>query len=149
MNENLTVTREQGDELCTPGNLEVDGAWECFTLEPRRDQSHGKPYLTPAGTYPWFKGPSERLDMEVIRILDVPGFTAIEMHPGNYPDNTDGCTLVGMSQAPDFVGHSDEAFAELMAKLPERGQITFQDAPTVGGHEGAAGQAEQDGYQAT
>lgn len=126
---NITVNRGPGDENATPGQMLLDGIFECFTLEPRRDQSKGKPYLTPAGTYAWIKAQSLDLDRLVVCVLNVPGFTGIEIHPGNFPSNTRGCTLVGKTEAVDFVGYSDEEFADLMAKLPDSGEITYQDAP--------------------
>ena len=34
-------------------------------------------------------------------LMDVPGHQGIEIHWGNYPDNSRGCILVGMSQSMD------------------------------------------------
>jgi hypothetical protein len=124
----ITVQREQDDAQCTPGNMSLDGAPECFTLEPRRDQSQGKPFCIPAGTYDYAVGPSAHFGINVIKVLNVPGFTDIEVHPGNFPSNTHGCTIVGSTESGDFVGHSDAEFAALMAKVPPVGQIQYLDA---------------------
>lgn len=35
-----------------------------------------------------------------IFVMDVPGFTAIEIHIGNYPSDTHGCILLGKTYDP-------------------------------------------------
>jgi hypothetical protein len=123
----ITVQRDVGDANCTPGVMSLDAAFQCFTLEPRRDQSQGKPFCIPAGTYAYEVGLSAHFGFSVIKVLNVPGFTDIEVHPGNYPSNTHGCTCVGETQSTDFIGESDAAFNALMAKIPPTGQIQYVD----------------------
>lgn len=50
-------------------------------------------------------------------ILDVPGFSAIEMHVGNTIDDTDGCPLVGMVRGTKRgrLYDSTAAYADLMS----------------------------------
>lgn len=48
-----------------------------------------------------------------IQLLGVPGHTAIEIHHGNYPRNSQGCFLVGLTKSDNFVGHSDKAMSEI------------------------------------
>ena len=129
----LTVTRRQGTALSTPGLLDINGVFECYTLEPphrdapdrlatpRADSSHQKPCAIPAGTYKIAFASSPRFNTVTPRVLAVPGFTAIEIHWGNFPRDTHGCLLVGQTRAPDFVGNSREAFHALMAKLAPAG----------------------------
>ena len=122
----LTVHRLKFSDKSTQGYLDIDGASECFTLEPRKDQSKGKPYCIPAGTYKVKLQFSPRFERNTPHILDVPGFTDIEIHPGNFPHNTEGCLCVGLDPYPDVVGRSIEAFDALMEKLSGHDNITIQ-----------------------
>jgi hypothetical protein len=129
---NLVVQRTTFTDQSTCGEMLINGAHQCWTLEPRSDQSQGKPYCIPAGTYNISLIESARFAMITPHVLDVPGFTEIEVHPGNYPSDTEGCTLVGESQGPDMVGSSRMAFNALMQRL--QGQtdisITYIGGPT-------------------
>lgn len=124
----LKVQRLYFTDHSTIGQLSIDDVIECFTLEPRKDQSQGKPYAIPEGAYAFALQWSPRFQMITPHILSVPGFTDIEIHPGNIPKNTEGCTLVGKTyqpSCPDFVGQSRAAFEVLMAKLLTGGEITY------------------------
>lgn len=121
----LTVQREDYTDKSTGGSLLVDGVFLCYTLEPKKDQSQGKPYCIPAGTYELILQLSPRFGMVTPHIQDVPGFSEIEIHPGNFFSDTEGCTLVGLLKGPDFVGQSRDAFALLMSKLLTGCQITY------------------------
>jgi hypothetical protein len=119
---NITIRRDRPDGVATLGTLWLEGQAdrECFTLEP-------SPPVVPAGTYPWRKGWSNRLQAIVPRI-SVPGHGDLMLiHWGNWAKNTEGCTLVGTTEGKDFVGHSREEFAALMAKLPDAGMICYED----------------------
>jgi len=127
----LTVQRLAPTPNSTPGMMDIDGIFFCYTLEPRSDTTHGKPYCIPAGTYPVTLEMSPKFGFVTPHVNDVPGFTEIEIHIGNFPKDTEGCCLVGFSRAEDFVGDSREAFAALMAKLVEPISITYIDAPSM------------------
>lgn len=122
----LTVTRQQGTSLSTPGMLDIDGVFQCYTLEPRMDRSQGKPYAIPAGEYSLVIERSPHFsaimgyDFSTPHVLRVPGFDYIEIHPGNKPADTLGCCLVGETRsaaAPDWIGNSVLAFTSLVARL--------------------------------
>lgn len=121
----LVVQRQWLTDKSTCGELLLDGAFECYTLEPQKDQSKGKPFAIPAGTYQVKLLKSDHFHMVTPHILNVNGFEAIEIHPGNDPEATHGCTLVGTTLAKDFVGNSRLAFANLMPKLKEPINITY------------------------
>jgi hypothetical protein len=112
-------------EQSTQGYLDIDGASECFTLEPRKDQSQGKPYCIPCGTYPVTIEWSPRFERNTPHLQDVPGFENVEIHPGNFPHNTEGCTLVGHDTYPDTIGRSIDAFDSLMQKLSGQSDISI------------------------
>jgi Family of unknown function (DUF5675) len=129
----VLIQRLWDTPLSTCGMLSVDAVFCCYTLEPPAGKR------VPPGTYkakilasPKFSA-MFGYQFFVPRLLGVPGWPdlEIEIHIGNYPDNTEGCTLVGQSHATDFVGNSREAFAELMAKLPQEFEVTYQDPPAV------------------
>ena len=63
--------------------------------------------------------------MDVPHVLNVPGFDEIEIHPGNFPGDTEGCLLVGFTRLPDMIESSRAAFADLMARLKGDIQITY------------------------
>lgn len=129
-----TVQRFPGSAQSTPGELTVNGQHFCWTLEPRRDQSKGKPYAIPAGVFVLKVQFSEHFDELVPCVLGVPGFTGIELHPGDFPKDTHGCTLVGFTRVPDFVGESRVAFGALMRALAaynEAIEIEYLDPPEL------------------
>lgn len=113
----LTVLRDTFTAQSTTGELLIDGDFFCYTLEPRGDRTQGKPYCIPSGTYVVKLLWSNRFQMLTPHIMDVPGFTLIEIHPGNSPVDTEGCTLVGMNRAADVVESSRLAFGKLMERL--------------------------------
>lgn len=123
----ITVERDTFTDNSTEGEMLIDGAFECFTLEPRRRQDLGKPFCTPAGVYLYVVQRSRHFQRDVICIENVPGFDAIEVHPGNFPKDTHGCTCVGSTRGVDFVGHSDAEFDALLAKIPRTGQIEYKN----------------------
>ena len=121
----ITVQREVYTDESTQGEMLIDGEHFCWTLEPRKDQSLGKPYCIPAGTYTVVLQPSHRFEMTTPHLIDVPGFTEIELHPGNSPLDTEGCTLVGFDKEANYVGRSRAAFEELMTKILTACEITY------------------------
>jgi hypothetical protein len=53
----------------------------------------------------------------------------IEFHIGNFPNETEGCTLVGKSQGTDSIGRSRDAFKEMMAHLPPEFTVIYVEEP--------------------
>jgi hypothetical protein len=125
----VTVSRQIYSDRSIIGNLDIDGQWECYTEEPAAPTGDNpvKPYCIPAGTYQVKVIMSPHFGVPTPHILNVPGFEDIEIHNGNYPRDTHGCTLVGATRSADFVGNSLLAFGALMAKLPSEFEITYVD----------------------
>jgi hypothetical protein len=48
---------------------------------------------------------------------DVPGFTGIFIHSGNYAEDTEGCILVGRTRGVDFIGDSRQAYDMLFRDI--------------------------------
>lgn len=117
---NLRVERRIFSPQSTIGRLFVDGAFQCFTLEPAWCTDDVKPRAIPEGTYNLINVRSEKHKRNVPHVEFVPGFDAIEIHPGNSPADTEGCLLVGRIIGPDkddWISQSQEAFYDLMEKL--------------------------------
>ena len=124
----LTVNRKWYSANSTIGTMSVDDQHFCNTLEPRADRSEGKPYCIPAGSYSVQILFSPRFQMNTPHVMNVPGFEEIEIHPGNFPKDTEGCCLAGTTVSQDFVGNSRAAFHALMQRLQGNSvTITYVD----------------------
>ena len=92
-----TVQRSRPDDKATSGMLYLDGVFECYTLEPAEP--------IPAGDYQVRMSISPRLSEVFHRpflcpeVLNVPGHIGVRWHPGNFPGDTEDCTLVGKNGA--------------------------------------------------
>src|SRR5947199_363205 len=91
----LQVTRDKFTPTSTQGLLDINGVFACYTLEPRRDQSQGKPFAIPPLRYRVHLLWSNHFGRITPHLEDVPGFTDIEIHPGKFPRDTEACTMVG------------------------------------------------------
>lgn len=118
----LLVLRQWFTELSTGSEVMIDGEFFCYGLEPPNRTF--KPCSIPADTYQIDILPSHRFQMLTPHVMDVPSFEGIEIHPGNYPSDTEGCLLVGHTRDDDFVGESRDAFADLMQRLGKGNGIT-------------------------
>lgn len=136
----LTLKRTARRQSYTIGRLTADGAYLCDTLEDAdrgltqdmdpdriaRLKVKGATAI-PAGRYrltldvvsPRFKGRSwaRPYGGRVPRLLGVPGFEGVLIHPGNTPADTDGCLLVGRNTAVGRVTESVATYHKVMALL--------------------------------
>ena len=80
----------------------------------------------PIGEYQLIKSPSNRFNRIMPRLLNVPGFDGILIHPGNKSEDTSGCILVGNMAAIDWLGASNRAFDALFPRLNEKNIITIK-----------------------
>lgn len=117
----LTLNRVQFDAACTIGQLLVDGAPECYTLEdivraPSAPKVFGQTAI-PAGTYGVIVTFSPHFQRELPLLVNVPGFEGVRIHPGNTAADTEGCILVGVDRLADSIGHSRLAFDALFPKI--------------------------------
>lgn len=91
--------------------------FECYTLEPYD--------AIPAGWYTLTKYDSPSLKRKVLLFKHVPGFSFIEIHNGNFRDDTKGCILVGADvvdideDGSQDVTDSNSTLDKLLSLLPD------------------------------
>ena len=116
----LTVKRQPSRPTCTHGDLFIDGAFQCHTLEDVVREKPGVPVAQwkvpgktaiPAGTYKVVIDMSTRFQKMMLHVLDVPGFDGVRIHSGNTDQDTEGCLLLGMLRTDDAVQQSKTAVA--------------------------------------
>lgn len=123
----------------TIGRLYVNGEYFCDTLEPtdrflidclpsevQPTKVWGKTAI-PRGIYridlntvsPKYANNQayKFIDGKVPRLVNVPQFSGILIHIGNYPRDTEGCILVGRNDKPGCVTNSTATFQRLMNVL--------------------------------
>jgi hypothetical protein len=127
----LCVTRLWFTDKSTIGMLDISGIRQCYTLEPVTREDNLKPRAIPVGIYRLCLLPSARFETYTPHVMDVPEFSGIEIHPGNDPKDTSGCTLVGQTRGTeetpnDWIGNSDEAFNDLIAKLDSNADMSIE-----------------------
>ncbi len=133
----LKVIRKYKKDTYTIGQLLVDGAFFCNTLEDKDrglTQDTALPIIKAAKLYGETAIPSGVYDIDMETrspkysqvawykqlnkgymptVENVPGFTRILLHPGNTPLDTNGCILVGENKAKGRLLNSRDTFARL------------------------------------
>ncbi len=121
---NLTLKRINFSPVSTIGELSIEDKWECFTLEdcdralenPENKKIPGQTAI-PRGRYQIVITHSNRFCRLMPRLLEVPQFTGILIHPGNSAVDTAGCILTGWTKGIDKVMESRKAFDELFITI--------------------------------
>lgn len=127
MKRSLVLVRDKRTERCTLGKLCLDGVPVCDTLELPWRENKSQISCIPCGTYPvvFREDPGSKYAYRHLHVQDVPGRSWILVHIGNYPEDTLGCILPGMTRGRDYVGHSGDAFNKLMALLEGSEEMTL------------------------
>lgn len=108
------------------GDLSIAGVQQCYTLEPTMREVAGQPVASwkiqdktaiPVGRYRIALTFSPRFGRTMPLLVAVPGFDAVRIHWGNFPQDTDGCILTGQQQGTDEVLASKVAFEALYPKI--------------------------------
>lgn len=132
----------------TIGNLYINGQWFSNTLEDTdrgltssmtedeisKIKVYGKTAI-PTGTYkinmnivsPKFKNRAwaRPYNGKIPRLLNVPGFDGVLIHPGNTSEDSLGCVLVGKNTIKGMVTQSQDTFHELIEVLIKQNDITI------------------------
>lgn len=130
MQVDLTLVRHTWHEDYTLGTLYSNCRPFCFTLEDADRLTFGMPKLPgqtaiPPGIYSVAITKSQRFKRYMPEILNVPDFQGIRIHSGNYPQETEGCPLVGDTLKNGFVGESRIAYNRLFNLLRSAERITL------------------------
>lgn len=133
----LVVNRNRPTKHSTTGQLSLNDELLYTTLEPPPvpDLSlSGNGYRSiPAGTYQLTIRWSPKFSKAVPHVENVPGRTFIELHIGNFPSDTDGCTLIGTilpgPVQPDYIAQSSLAWADMMTRMYAESTLTNPEAP--------------------
>lgn len=131
----LIVNRVLQTKRSTTGRLSIEDASSLVTLEPPKvpnlpPDGNGFVCIT-AGTYPLTIRWSDKWQKPMPHVEDVPGRTAIELHVGNFPRDTDGCCLIGLDFGglEDYISQSNGSFSSLMAILYRGATLVNPNAP--------------------
>ena len=123
---NLIVKRHTFTKQSTIGDLLINGGYFCHTLEPVMREIPGEPVekwkilgktAIPVGTYSVIIDFSPRFQRNLPHILNVPNFTEVRTHMGNFPKDTEACLLVGYGKAVNEITESNKALDDLLVKM--------------------------------
>lgn len=129
----LKVERKWPKDTYTVGRLYVDGKLFCNTLEDRvRDLNTEKKIYgetaIPAGRYRVIFNWSPKFGRNLPRLLNVPHFEGILIHPGNTAADSAGCILVGKNSAVGRLSESRDTSDRLNVLIEDaqrRGEDIF------------------------
>jgi Family of unknown function (DUF5675) len=127
---NIDLTRKRFTNTSAISDLSIDGKFVCYVLE---DVDRGLTQdmtlsqiesikvfgLTaiPTGVYKIVTSMSPRFKRILPRLMNVPGFQGILIHPGNFPKDTHGCLLPGIQQSVNQVLNSRQAFDLIFPRI--------------------------------
>lgn len=116
--------RDSFTESTTGGSLSINDELFCYTLEDKdrllETTPNAKVYgqtCIPRGEYDVVLDFSPKYQRIMPHVLNVPGFTGIRIHPGNFAEDTDGCILLGRKRGNNEVLESRDAFNEFFDKI--------------------------------
>lgn len=144
----ILLKRIAKKNLYTIGKLYIDGVYFCDTIEDKdRGLSQSMPLeeikkikvpnetAIPTGTYnvtlnvvsPKFKDRAwaKPYEGKVPRILNVPGFEGVLIHPGTDQNSTSGCVILGKNKIVGKVVESQATFKIFMIKVAGQRNITL------------------------
>ena len=128
---NINLIRTTPNDFAIFGLLTVDGQSSIYTLERQGVQ-------IPLGTYPIEITASQDLtcrcpDGKISHLLplldNVPGRSAIRIHGGNWPRDSEGCILVGLQKGAGMIMQSQAALTPLVAQI--RQALDSGDSVTI------------------
>lgn len=114
----ITIIRLSKTTESTIGEMNIDGVFECFTLEDveREAKQWGRTAI-PKGRYELIVNFSNRFKQYMPLLLRVPNFEGVRIHSGNTAAHTEGCILVGQKRGVNVIAGSKLAYAALMKKI--------------------------------
>lgn len=122
----IQIKRITFTDKSTISECSIDGVKECVILEDKVRENEPKVFgqtAIPYGHYKVIVTKSERFsklaghDVYLPLLLNVPNYEGVRIHPGNKPEDTEGCLLPGTESATDMVANSRTAFIRLNDKI--------------------------------
>ena len=107
----------------TISNVTVNDDFVCYFLEDedKKLEDGGEKVFgrtaIPRGFYEIKMDYSPKYKKNMPHVLDVPQFEGIRIHPGNKPDDTEGCLIPGLSYKDDWVRDSKDAYEKLLSMM--------------------------------
>lgn len=103
------------------GRLRLPDGTVLYTCEEEARGNQPRVSCIPAGTYTCKRRRSEKFNMDVYEVENVPGRSAILIHPGNTTEDTEGCILPGLSigvlDIPDDAGNTEPRLSVLSSRI--------------------------------
>jgi hypothetical protein len=127
----LLLQRDSYTTLSTQGKLSKEGVFLAETLElPKKDGLPGS--AIPAGRYRITVAFSPHFQRRMPLLVGIPNRSEIEMHWGDYVEDTRGCILMGLTRGANAIYRTRDAFAEVFplidaANNAEGCWLTVQD----------------------
>lgn len=132
----LEVVRRWPSATACEGELLLDGAHECWTLEdPSRGLRSDMPLAEilrlkvdgetaiPTGRFPVERYASPKHGPDTLQLVGVPGYVNAQVHAANKAEELRGCISVGLdpgAHEDDWIGRSRQALDALKAKVVPR-----------------------------
>ena len=97
------------------GTLQNDNGIICITLEHAfGNDSDGFYALIPDNIYVCRRKMSPKFGYDVFELIDTPGHDNVEIHKGNYNEDSAGCILLGTTKVGTMIQESGVAFKKFM-----------------------------------
>ncbi|GAB6137917.1 DUF5675 family protein [Halanaerobaculum tunisiense] len=117
----IRVVRKEETGEATLGEIFVDGERIGHTLEqPWQNNKQGESCIPPGKYWAYLRDQEQsnsRWDYNPIQFIDVHNREYIQIHIGNYPEDTEGCILPGKGRGKNAVWNSADAFEEIVSKI--------------------------------
>lgn len=104
----ILILRSVFNKDCTIGEVYVNGTFYCYSLEPvdrglwadmpiryLEERKVANKTAIPYGKYKVIWNYSYKFKRAMPLLMDVPCFSGIRIHSGNYPKDTAGCIMLG------------------------------------------------------
>lgn len=124
----LVLKRIFQNDKYTIGKLYLNDTYLCDTLEPPKYVNH--PCID-KGTYRIGYIYSNKFGRNMPFLLSVNGRVGIMIHPGNYPEDTQGCILVGRNLAKGSISNSKQTFQNVNSIIQGVVNLTGSETITV------------------
>ncbi len=134
----IQIVRTTRTEKSTIGILTIKGQFACYTLEPtdrglKQEMSLNEIIerkikgvtCIPEGFYKVSIDYSDKFNKRMPLINSVLDYQGIRIHQGNYPQDTQGCILLGRNKLVDEITDSRSAFANFFYILNTLGSYEY------------------------